>query len=63
MMDSYQSQITNHLVRHLGHHRLDRLQPEHIERAYAALEAEGLSASSVLLNHRILSRSLKVAMQ
>lgn len=62
-MDSYQSQISNHLVPHVGHHRLDRLQPEHLERAYAALEAEGLSASSVLLNHRILSRSLKVAMQ
>lgn len=62
-MDSYQSQITNHLVPHLGHHRLDRLQPEHLESAYAALADEGLSAASILLNHRILSRALKVAMQ
>lgn len=61
--DNYQSQIANHLVPQLGHHRLDRLQPEHLERAYAELEAQGLSAATVLLNHRILSRSLKVAMQ
>ena len=62
-LDSYSSQVRNHLIPHLGHHRLDRLQPEHLERAYTALEAEGLSAATVLLNHRILSRALRVAEQ
>lgn len=62
-IESYQSQITNHLVPLLGHHRLDRLQPEHLERAWADLEAQGLSAATALLNHRVLSRALKVAMQ
>ena len=62
-VESYQSQITNHLVPLLGHHRLDRLQPEHLERAWADLEAQGLSAATALLNHRVLSRALKVAMQ
>lgn len=62
-LDSYSSQVRNHLIPQLGHYRLDRLQPEHLERAYAALEEEGLSAASVLLNHRILSRALRIAVQ
>lgn len=62
-VDSYRSQISNHLVPLLGHHRLDKLQPEHLERAWANLEAQGLSASTALLNHRILSRALRVAVQ
>src|SRR3954447_25184483 len=48
---------------HLGHHRLDKLQPEHLEAFYALLEAEGLSSTTALLHHRVVSRALKVAMQ
>jgi integrase len=51
------------LLRLLGHHRLDRLQPEHVEAAWAQLSAEGLAPATVLMNHRILSRALTVAMQ
>lgn len=56
------------LVRHqlgpkLGHHRLNRLQPEHLEAAYGELLEGGLSPSSVLQAHRVLSRALKIAMQ
>jgi integrase len=61
--EGYGQHIRNHLVPHLGHHRLDRLQPEHVEAAWRELEAEGLSPATVLMNHRILSRALKVAMQ
>lgn len=61
--EGYGQQIRNHLVPHLGHHRLDRLQPEHVEAAWRELEAEGLSPATVLMNHRSLSRALKVAMQ
>jgi integrase len=61
--ENYGSNIRNHLVPHLGHHRLDRLQPEHVEAAWRALTDEGLSQATVLVNHRILSRGLKVAMQ
>src|SRR4051794_4847452 len=48
---------------HLGHHRLDRLQPEYLEGFYARLEADGLSPTTALLHHRVISRALKVAMQ
>ena len=47
----------------MGKHRLDRLTPEHIERFYTRLEAEGLAPATVLQIHRILSRALKVALQ
>jgi integrase len=47
----------------LGHHRLDKLQPEHLEAFYTRLEADGLSSTTALLHHRVISRALKVAMQ
>ncbi|MGZ4666279.1 MAG: tyrosine-type recombinase/integrase, partial [Frankiaceae bacterium] len=55
--------IRLHLSPAIGHIRLDRLQPEHLETLYTELEAEGLSAATVLRVHRVLSRALKVAMQ
>ncbi len=54
--------MTHQLSPKVGHHRLDRLQPEHVEAAWRALADEGLSPATVLVNHRILSRALKVAM-
>ena len=51
------------IKRDLGHHRLDRLQPEHLEAFYTRLSDEGLSSATALMHHRVLSRALKVAMQ
>lgn len=48
---------------HVGHHRLDRLQPEHVERMYTAMADTGLSSATVRQAHRLLSRALKIAMQ
>ncbi|MDP9417154.1 MAG: hypothetical protein M3P48_04830 [Actinomycetota bacterium] len=59
----YRLAVERHLAPKLGHHRLDRLQPEHLEAAYAALLRDGLGAASVLYAHRVLSRALKVATQ
>lgn len=50
-------------MRDLGHHRVDRLQPEHLEAFNLKIGAEGLSPATVLLHHRVISRALKVAMQ
>jgi site-specific recombinase XerD len=52
-----------HITPYLGGQRLDRLQPEHLEQLYNALIEKGLSPTSVLRVHRIISRALKVAMQ
>src|SRR5215470_4406653 len=60
---TYAPKVRNRIIPGLGKHRLDRLTPEHIERFYTRLEAEGLAPATVLQIHRILSRALKVAMQ
>jgi integrase len=62
-LESYRSTIRLHLRPGIGHHRLDRLQPEHLERLYGALADKGLSPASVLRVHRVLSRALRVASQ
>jgi integrase len=59
----YSTVVHRHLVPALGHHRLNRLQPEHVEALYRKLEADGLASATVLQVHRVLSRALKVAMQ
>jgi integrase len=59
----YRQLVAHQLKPKVGHHRLDRLQPEHVERMYAELLVSGLSPASVLQAHRVLSRALKVAMQ
>lgn len=61
-LDGYRSTIRLHLTPALGHHRLDRLQAEHVEALYTCLSAD-LSPTTVLLTHRVLSRALKVAVQ
>jgi integrase len=60
---TYAPKVRNRIIPGLGKHRLDRLTPEHVERFYTRLEAEGLAPATVLQTHRILSRALKVAMQ
>jgi integrase len=61
--DGYESKIKTHIKPSIGHHRLERLQPEHLEAFYAAKIAAGLAPGTVLVCHRILSRALKVAAQ
>lgn len=62
-LTGYRGYIRNRIVPAIGHLRLDRLQPEHVEQMYVELEAAGLAAASILQCHRILSRALKVALQ
>jgi integrase len=62
-LESYESMVRMHISPGIGCHRLDRLQPEHLEHFYSDLLDEGLSAATVLRAHRIISRAMKVAMQ
>ena len=62
-LHTYRGYVRNRLCPGLGRHRLDRLQPEHVETFYRRLEQEGLRPATVLQVHRILSRALKVAVQ
>jgi integrase len=62
-LEGYRSKVHTRIIPGLGRHRLDRLQPEHVENWRDALLAAGLSPATVLQCQRILSRALKVAMQ
>lgn len=62
-MTRYRLAIRSHLAPKLAHHRVDRLQPEHLEVAYLELVAGGLAASTVLYAHRVLSQALSVAVR
>ena len=61
--DGYWSDTRNWIIPSLGKHRLDRLQPEHIDAMYAKMYAAGRSRSSTLRVHRILSRALEIAVR
>lgn len=60
---SYWSDTRNWIIPHLGKHRLDRLQPEHLDKLYARMLDEGKKPSHVLKVHRILSRALEIAVR
>lgn len=62
-LEGYRSLMRLHLGPRLGKHRLDRMQPEHLEAAYKAMVDGGLSPATVLRAHRVLSRALKIAVQ
>jgi integrase len=58
----YRGLVTHQIAPGLGHHRLDKLQPEHLERLYARL-LDDLAPATVRQVHAVLSRALKVAHQ
>jgi integrase len=62
-LSDYRSKTQNWIVPLLGQHRLNRLTPEHLDTAYTTMLERGMSPSTVLKIHRILSRALKIAVR
>jgi integrase len=60
---TYRPKVEHWIIPRLGGHRIDRLQPEHLDEFYLGLKAEGLAPKSVLMIHQILSRALKMAVR
>lgn len=58
---TYAPKVRRWIIPQLGKHRLDRLQPEHLDAFYAWLEGQDLKPNTILQIHRIVSRGLKVA--
>jgi integrase len=58
---TYEPKVRRWIIPQLGRHRLDRLQPEHLDAFYTWLAGQGLKPNTILQIHRILSRALKVA--
>ena len=62
-MDGYRTYIERYAIPSLGAHRLDRLQPEHIEALYTRMERDGLAPGTVHSLHRILRAALNEAVR
>lgn len=60
---TYRPKVENWIIPRLGRHRLDRLQPEHLDAFYKDLRDAGLKSKTILMIHQLLSRSLKMALQ
>lgn len=59
----YRSKTRHWIIPLLGRHRLNPLAPEHLDTAYTTMLDKGLSTSTALKMHRIISRALKVAVR
>ena len=58
---TYAPKVRRWIVPQIGKHRLDRLQPEHLDAFYTWLATQGLKPNTIVQIHRIVSRALKVA--
>jgi integrase len=59
----YRSKIRNWIAPHLGHIPLPDLETSDLDKMYAAMDAKRLAPSHLLKVHRILSRSLDIAVR
>jgi integrase len=62
-MVGYGVAVRKHLVPGLGAHRLDRLAPEHVERFYAMMQANGSAAGTAHQVHRTFRTALNEAVR
>ncbi|NGO67475.1 tyrosine-type recombinase/integrase [Streptomyces boncukensis] len=62
-MVGYGVAVRVHLIPGLGAHRLDRLRPEHIERFYAKMQANGSAAATAHQAHRTFRTALNEAVR
>lgn len=55
---AYQVAVRRHLIPHIGKHRLDRLEPEHLERLYRKILADGGRPGRAHQVHRTIRTAL-----
>lgn len=60
-LDGYRTYVYQYAIPGIGAHRLNRLQPEHVEALYGRLQRRGLSPSSINTLHRVLRAALNEA--
>jgi len=68
--ERYEEIINNHFIPNIGHHKLNKLHPLHIETHYSELLHDGrmdgkggLSKTTVLHHHRVLKKALSKAVK
>jgi len=57
-LDGYRVAVNVHLIPGIGAHRLDKLEPEHLERLYAKMQRAGSSAGTANQAHRTIRTAL-----
>lgn len=62
-LSGYRVAVYTHLNKGIGAHRLDKLQPEHLERLYARMRAEGKAAGTAHQVHRTVRTALNEAVR
>ena len=62
-LSGYTVDVQRHLIPTIGAHKLDRLEPEHIEYLYTSLLAKGLSVGTIHHVRRTLNKSLNDAVR
>ncbi|GAA1029925.1 site-specific integrase [Virgisporangium ochraceum] len=62
-ISGYRVAVNRHLVPGIGAHRLERLQPEHLERLYTKMQANGSSAGTAHQVHRTVRTALNEAVR
>lgn len=60
-IDGYRVAVHHHLVPGLGAHRLEKLEPEHLERFYKKMQESGSAAGTAHQVHRTLRTALNEA--
>ena len=61
--ERYEAMIRLHLVPGIGHHQLQKLTPQHLQRFYTQKLEEGLSPTTVAGFHKMLHLALKKAVR
>jgi integrase len=59
----YRVDVEKHLIPGVGAHRLDRLEPEHVEKLYAKMQRSGLAAGTAHHVHRTVRNALNEAVR
>lgn len=62
-IDGYRVAVYHHLIPGLGAHRLEKLEPEHLERLYAKMQGAGSSAGTAHQVHRTVRVALNEAVR
>ncbi|KOT93144.1 integrase [Streptomyces sp. NRRL F-4711] len=62
-IDGYRVAVYHHLIPGLGAHRLEKLEPEHLERFYRKMQASGSAAGTAHQAHRTIRTALNEAVR
>ncbi|MEU3068762.1 site-specific integrase [Streptomyces sp. NPDC006906] len=62
-IDGYRVAVNHHLIPGLGAHRLEKLEPEHLERFYKKMQEAGSAAGTAHQVHRTLRTALNEAVR